>query len=61
MAAKKIIKRYRNLARKKPYRRPPPHTETTEFDDLETIDYNNDTSISDLNDIVSSPKKGKNT
>ena len=60
MAAKKIIKKYRNLARKKPYRRPPPRTETTEFDDLETIDYNNDTSINDLNDIVSNTEKGKN-
>ena len=61
LAAKKIIKKYRNLARKKPYQRPPPRTETTEFDDLETIDYNNDTSINDLNDIVSNTKKGKNT
>ena len=49
------------MARKKPYQRPPPRTETTEFDDLETIDYNNDTSIDDLNDIVSNSKKGKNT
>ena len=61
LSAKKIIKKYRNLARKKPYQRPPPRTETTEFDDLETIDYNNDTSINDLNDIVSNTKKGKNT
>ena len=49
------------MARKKPYQRPPPRTETTEFDDLETIDYNNDTSMDDLNDIVSNSKKGKNT
>ena len=48
------------MARKKPYQRPPPRTETTEFDDLKTIDYNNDTSIDDLNDIVSNIKKGKN-
>ena len=61
LAPKKIIKKYRNLARKKPYQTPPPQTETTEFDDLETIDYNNDTSINDLNDIVSNTKKGKNT
>ena len=60
LAAKKIIKKYRNLARKKPYKRPPPRTETTEFVDLETIDYNNDTSIDDLNDIVCNSKKGKN-
>ena len=56
LAAKKIIKKYRNLARKNPYQRPPPRTETTEFDDLETIDYNIDTSIDDLNDIVSNSK-----
>ena len=61
MVAKKIIKKYRNLARKKPYQKPPPLTETNEFDDLETIDYNNDTNINDLNDIVSNTKKGKNT
>ena len=48
------------MARKKPYQTPPPQTETTEFDDLETIDNNNDTSINDLNDIVSNTKKGKN-
>ena len=61
MAAKIIIKKYRNLARKKPHQMPPPRTETIEFDDLETIDYNNDTNIDDLNDIVSKSKKGKNT
>ena len=60
MAAKKIIKKYRHLATKKHYQRPPPRTERTEFDDRETIDYNNDTSINDLNDIVSNTKKGKN-
>ena len=60
LAAKKNIKKYRNLARKKPYKRPPPRTET-DFDDLETIDYNNDTNISDLNGITSSSKKNKNT
>ena len=49
------------MARKKPYQRPPPRTETTEFDDLETSDYNDDTSIVDLNDIVSNSQKGKNT
>ena len=31
-----------------------------DFTDLETVDYNNDTSISDLNDIASGPKKNKN-
>ena len=39
---------------------PPPRTET-DFDDLETIDYNNDTNISVLNDIASSSKKNRNT
>ena len=56
-----MIKKYRNLARKKPYQKPSPLTETIEFDYLETIDYNNDTSINDLNDLVSSTKKGQNT
>ena len=49
------------MARKKPYQRPLPRTETTEFDDFETVDYNNDTSIDDLNDIISNSKKGENT
>ena len=35
--------------------------ETTEFDDLETVDYNNDTNISDLNDIVSGTRKNINS
>ena len=48
------------MARKKPYQRSPPCAEATEFHDLETIDYNNDTSIDDLNGIVSNSKKGKN-
>ena len=61
LVAKKIIKKYRNLARKKLYQRPPPLTETTEFDDLETIDYNNGISIDDLSDMVSNSRKGKNT
>ena len=45
LAAKKIVKKYRNLATKKP-------PVTTEFGNLETIDYNKDTSINDLNDIA---------
>ena len=49
------------MAGKKPYQRPPPRTETTEFDGLETIDSNNNTGINDLNDIVSNTKKDKNT
>ena len=35
---------------------PTPRTDTIDFDDLETIDYNNDTKISDLNDIAKSIK-----
>ena len=47
IASKKIIKKYRNLARKKQYQRPLQNT-LDDLADLETIDYNNDTSISDL-------------
>ena len=52
----KIVKIYRNLARKKPYQR----LSQNNFDDLadlETTDYNNDTGISDLKDIVTGSKK----
>ena len=43
------------MARKKLFQRPPQNN----FDaDLETIDYNNDTSISDLKDIATGSKKG---
>ena len=45
------------MAIKKPYQRPLQNS----FDDLvdlETIDYNNDTSMSDLNDIATGSKKG---
>ena len=44
IAAKKIIKKYRNMARKKPYQRPSQNT-VDDLAHLETIDYNNDTSI----------------
>ena len=60
LAAKKILKKYRNLDRRKPYQRPSASAVTTEFDDLETVDYNNATSLSDLNDIVSGTKKNIN-
>ena len=53
LAAKKILKKYRNLARRKSYQRPSASAVTTKFDDLETVDYNNNTSISDLKDILS--------
>ena len=56
LAAKTIVKKCRNLARKKPYQRPPQNT----FDDLadfEAIGYNNPTCISDLNDIAARSKK----
>ena len=49
------------MAKKKPYQRSPQRIETTGFDDFETIDDNNDTSIYNLNDIVSNSIKDKNT
>ena len=60
LAAKKILKKYRNLARRKPYQRPSASAATTEFDDLETVNYNNNTSISGLNHIVSGTRKNMN-
>ena len=56
IAAEKIVKKHRNLARKKTYQRRPQNT-FDDLADLETIDYNNDTSISDLNDIAAGSKK----
>ena len=44
------------MARKKPYQRPPENT-FDDLADLETIGYNNDGSISDLNDIAVRSKK----
>ena len=58
IAVKRIVKKYRNLARKKPYQRPLP-TIRDDLADLETVDYNIDTNINDLNDIVDGPKKIK--
>ena len=46
---KKLLKIKKNKGKK-----------TTQFDDLETIDYNNDTSRSDLNDIISGTRKNIN-
>ena len=60
LAAKKILKKYRNVARRKPYQRPSASAATIEFDELETVDSNNNTSISDLNDIVSGTRKNIN-
>ena len=48
--AKKIIKKYKNLARKKPYQRPSVIV-NDDFDDLEKVDYNNHTNIIDLNNL----------
>ena len=69
IAARKIVRKYINFARRKPYQRPDKKVEEDivflkqvplypqdrltrkarlEFDDLETVDYNNDTSINDL-------------
>ena len=56
IATKKNVKKYRNLVTKKPYQTPPPNT-FDDIADLETVDDNNDTSISDLNDIVFELKK----
>ena len=56
IAAKKVAKKYRNLARRKPYQ--------NTFDNLahlETIDYNNNTIISDLNYIASAAVSSKKT
>ena len=56
IAAKKVAKKYRNLARRKPYQ--------NTFDnlaDLEMIDYNNNRSISDLNYIPSAAAPSKKT
>lgn len=51
---KKVIKKSRNSARKKLYKRPSPRDDNYyDLADLETIDYNND---SDLNDIDSNKK-----
>ena len=58
IAVKRIVKKYRNLARKQPYQRPLP-TIRDDLADLETVDYNIDTNINDLNDIVDGPKKIK--
>ena len=59
IATKKNVKKYRNLVKKKPYQTPPPNT-FGDIADLETVDDNNDTSISDWNDIVFELKKNKN-
>ena len=55
IVATKIDKKYRSWARKKPYQRPPQNT-FGDLASLETIDQNNDTSISDLNDIAAGSK-----
>ena len=44
VVAEKIIKKYRNLAKKKA------QNNQNDLTDAETIDYNNDTNISDLNE-----------
>ena len=57
-----MLKKYRNVARKKPYQRLllPSQNSSNDFTDLETVDYDNNTSISDLNVSASGPKKNKN-
>lgn len=58
IAAKKIVEKYRNLARKKLSK--PWATISDGLADLEMVDYNNDTNIRDLNDIADGLKKNKN-
>ena len=58
IAVKRIVKKYRNLARKPPYQRPLA-TIRDDLADLETVDYNIDTNINYLNDIVDGLKKIK--
>ena len=57
-----MLKKYRILTRKKPYQRllPPSENSFNDFTGFETVEYNNDTSISDLNDTASGPKNNKN-
>ena len=57
-----MLKKYRNVARKKPYQRLllPSQNSSNDFTDLETVDYDNNTSISDLNVSAFGPKKNKN-
>ena len=45
------------MARKKLFQRPPQNN-FDDLADLETIEYNNDTNISDLKDIATGSKKG---
>ena len=47
VAAKNIIKSYRNLAKKKAQKN------QTDLADAETMDYNKDTNVSDLNEPLS--------
>ena len=49
LAAKKIVKKYKNLSKKKPYI---PFNKS-DIADAETVDYNSNKNITDLNDIVS--------
>ena len=49
LAAKKIVEKYKNLSKKKTYI----PFNISDIADAETVDYNNNTNITDLNDIVS--------
>ena len=49
LAAKKIVEKYKNLSKKKTYI----PFNTSDIADAETVDYNNNANITDLNDIVS--------
>ena len=55
VAAKNIIKNYRNLAKKKAQKN------QTDLADAETIDYNKDTNVSDLNEPLSKKTSSANS
>ena len=59
--AKNKLLKIQKSSKKKPYQRQPLPSENifSGFTDLETVDYNNNTSISDLNDIVFGHKRNK--
>ena len=53
MAAKKIVKKYKNLSKKKV----PIPFNISDIADAATVDYNNDTNINDVNDIAHNKNK----
>ena len=57
--AKKKLLKIQKSSKKKPYQRQPPPSENIFNDFTDLVDYNNNTSISDLNDIVFGHKRNK--